>query len=175
MREIKEKNIKKIVKINIKNKNQVGSDRIANAVGVYKKYKSNCIILDFGTATTFDVVTKNGSYNGGIIAPGVNLSMKSLVKVADQIPNFLLKKQKKIVGKNTVEALRSGFYWGYLGLINNIIFKIEKETKKKYKIIFTGGYANLFKKSIIRSFTIDKNITIKGIVEIFKENRKNLI
>tara|TARA_Y100000590_G_scaffold408575_1_gene499789 strand:- start:135 stop:911 length:777 start_codon:yes stop_codon:yes gene_type:complete len=175
LREIKEKNIKKIVKINIKNKNQVGSDRIANAVGVYKKYKSNCIILDFGTATTFDVVTKNGSYNGGIIAPGVNLSMKSLVKVADQIPNFLLKKQKKIVGKNTVEALRSGFYWGYLGLINNIIFKIEKETKKKYKIIFTGGYANLFKKSIIRSFTIDKNITIKGIVEIFKENRKNLI
>ena len=175
LREIKEKNIKKIVKINIKNKNQVGSDRIANAVGVYKKYKSNCFILDFGTATTFDVVTKNGSYNGGIIAPGVNLSMKSLVKVADQIPNFLLKKQKKIVGKNTVEALRSGFYWGYLGLINNIIFKIEKETKKKYKIIFTGGYANLFKKSIIRSFTIDKNITIKGIVEIFKENRKNLI
>ena len=175
LREIKEKNIKKIVKINIKNKNQVGSDRIANAVGGYKKYKSNCIILDFGTATTFDVVTKNGSYNGGIIAPGVNLSMKSLVKVADQIPNFLLKKQKKIVGKNTVEALRSGFYWGYLGLINNIIFKIEKETKKKYKIIFTGGYANLFKKSIIRSFTIDKNITIKGIVEIFKENRKNLI
>ena len=175
LREIKEKNIKKIVKINIKNKNQVGSDRIANAVGVYKKYKSNCIILDFGTATTFDVVTKNGSYNGGIIAPGVNLSMKSLVKVADQIPNFLLKKQKKIVGKNTVEALRSGFYWGYLGLINNIIFKIEKETKKKYKIIFTGGHANLFKKSIIRHFTIDKNITIKGIVEIFKENRKNLI
>ena len=175
LREIKEKNIKKIVKINIKNKNQVGSDRIANAVGVYKKYKSNGIVLDFGTATTFDVITKNGTYNGGLIAPGVNLSMKSLVKVADQIPNFLLKKQKKIVGKNTVEALRSGFYWGYLGLINNIIFKIEKETKKKYKIIFTGGYANLFKKSIIRSFTIDKNITIKGIVEIFKENRKNLI
>ena len=175
LREIKEKNIKKIVKINIKNKNQVGSDRIANAVGVYKKYKSNCIILDFGTATTFDVVTKNGSYNGGIIAPGVNLSMESLVKVADQIPNFLLKKQKKIVGKNTVEALRSGFYWGYVGLINNIILKIEKETKKKYKIIFTGGYADLFKTSIIRRFTIDKNITIEGIIEIFKENRKNLI
>ena len=175
LREIKEKNIKKIVKINIKNKNQVGSDRIANAVGVYKKYKSNCIILDFGTATTFDVVTKNGSYNGGIIAPGVNLSMKSLVKVADQIPNFLLKKQKKIVGKNTVEALRSGFYWGYLGLINNIIFKIEKETKKKYKIIFTGGFAKLFKATIVRPFIVDKNITIRGIAEIFKENKKKLI
>ena len=91
-REIKEKNIKKIVKINIKNKNQVGSDRIANAVGVYKWYKSNCIVLDFGTATTFDVVTKNGIYNGGVIAPGVNLSMQSLSNSADQIPMFSIKK-----------------------------------------------------------------------------------
>jgi len=159
---------------NIKNKNQVGSDRIANSVGVYKKYKTNCIVLDFGTATTFDVVTKKGIYNGGIIAPGVNLSIKSLTNSADQIPNFYIKKQKKIIGKNTLEALRSGFYWGYSGLINNIILKIEKETKKKYKIIFTGGYANLFKTSIIRPFKIDKNITIKGIIEIFKENKKYL-
>ena len=131
LKEIKEKNINKIVKINIKNKKQVGSDRIANAVGVYKRYKSNCIVLDFGTATTFDVVTKSGIYNGGIIAPGVNLSLKSLLSAADQIPFFSLKKQKKTIGKNTIEALRSGFYWGYSGLINNIILKIEKETKKK--------------------------------------------
>ena len=101
--------------------------------------------MDFGTATTFDVVTKNGIYNGGIIAPGINLSLKSLIYSADQVPIFSIKKQKKIIGKNTVEALRSGFYWGYIGLINNIIKKIEKETRKKYKIIFTGGYANLFK------------------------------
>jgi len=175
LHEIKEKNIKKIVKINIKNKKQIGSDRIANAVGVYKKYKCNCIVLDFGTATTFDVVTKEGIYNGGIIAPGINLSLKSLVKSADQIPPFILKVQKKIIGKNTIEALRSGFYWGYLGLINNIIFKIEKETKKKYKIIFTGGFANLFKASLIRPFSVDKNITIKGIIEIFKANKKHLI
>ena len=174
LREIKEKGIKTIVKINLKNKKQIGSDRIANAVGVFKIYKCNCIVLDFGTATTFDVVTKNGIYNGGIIAPGVTLSMKSLSSFADQIPIFTIKKQKKIIGKNTVEALRSGFYWGYSGLINNIIIKIEKETNKKYKIIFTGGYANLFKTSIIRSFKIDKNITIKGIIEIFKKNQKYL-
>jgi len=174
LREIKEKTINKIVQINIKNKDQVGSDRIANSVGVYKKYKTNCIVLDFGTATTFDVVTKKGIYNGGIIAPGVNLSIKNLTNSADQIPNFHIKKQKKIIGKNTLEALRSGFYWGYSGLINNIILKIEKETKKKYKIIFTGGYAELFKTSIVRPFEIDKNITIKGIIEIFKENRKYL-
>ena len=173
--EIKEKNINKIVKINIKNKNQVGSDRIANAVGAYKKYKSNCIIIDFGTATTFDVVTKNGVYNGGIIAPGVNLSLKSLISSADQIPTFSLKKQNKIIGKNTVGALRSGFYWGYVGLINNIILRIEKETKKKYKIIFTGGYADLFKRSVKRPFVVDKNITIKGIVEIYKNNKKYLV
>ncbi len=174
LREIKETRIKKVIKINIKNRNQVGSDRIANAVGVFKKYKSNCIVLDFGTATTFDVVTSNGIYNGGIIAPGVNLSINSLTNAADQIPVFSIKKQKKVIGKNTIEALRSGFYWGYSGLINNIILKIEKETKKKYKVIFTGGYADLFKTSIIRPFIIDRNITIKGIIEIFKKNRKYL-
>tara|TARA_B100001996_G_scaffold360435_1_gene326436 strand:+ start:907 stop:1686 length:780 start_codon:yes stop_codon:yes gene_type:complete len=175
LREIREKEINKIIKINIKNKKQVGSDRIANAVGAFIKYKTNCIIVDFGTATTFDVVTKFGTYNGGIIAPGIKLSIKSLSSSADQIPNFFLKKQKKIIGKNTIEALRSGFYWGYIGLINNIILKIEKETKKKYKIIFTGGYANLFKTSMIRRFYIDKNITIKGIVEILKYNKKILL
>jgi len=174
LREIKETRIKKVIKINIKNRNQVGSDRIANAVGAFKKYKSNCIVLDFGTATTFDVVTSNGIYNGGIIAPGVNLSINSLTNAADQIPVFSIKKQKKVIGKNTIEALRSGFYWGYSGLINNIILKIEKETKKKYKVIFTGGYADLFKTSIIRPFIIDRNITIKGIIEIFKKNRKYL-
>ena len=174
LKEIKEKKIEKIVKINLKNRNQVGSDRIANSVGAYKKYKTNCIILDFGTATTFDVVTKDGIYNGGIIAPGVDLSIKSLTNSADQIPFFSITKHKKIIGKNTIEALRSGFYWGYSGLINNIILKIEKETKKKFKIIFTGGYAELFKTSIKKPFTIDKNITIRGVIEIFKENKKYL-
>ncbi len=174
-KEIKEQSIRKIVKINIKNKKQVGSDRIANAVGVYKKYKNNCIVLDFGTATTFDVIRKNGTYDGGVISPGVNLSIKSLAKFADQIPIFSLTKPKKIIGKNTKEALRAGFFWGYVGLINSIISKIEKETKLKYRIIFTGGYADLFKTSIIRPFKIDKNITICGIIEIFKNNIKNLI
>jgi len=175
LKEIKEKNIEKIVKINLKNRNQVGSDRIANSVGAYKKYKTDCIILDFGTATTFDVVTKDGIYNGGIIAPGIDLSIKSLTNSADRIPFFSITKRKRIIGKNTNEALRSGFYWGYTGLINSIILEIEKETRKKFKIIFTGGYAELFKTSIKKSITIDKNITIRGIIEIFKENKKHLI
>ena len=174
LKEIKDKKINKIIKINIKNNKQVGSDRIANAVGVYKEFKSNCIVLDFGTATTFDVVTKNGIYNGGVISPGINLAIKSLSNSADQIPFFSLKKQSKVIGKNTIEALRSGFYWGYSGLVNNIIQKIEMETKKKYTIVFTGGYANLFKTSIYRPFKVDKNITIKGIIEIYKKNEKYL-
>ena len=129
--EINNKSIKKTIKISVKNKKQVGSDRVANAIGVYKKYKLNSIVVDFGTATTFDVVTSDGVYKGGIIAPGINISIKSLSNSADQIPIFTIKKQKKIIGKNTLEALGSGFYWGYTGLINNIIYKIEKETKKK--------------------------------------------
>ena len=173
--EIKENKIKNIIRLNITNKKQLGSDRIANSVGVYKKYKTNCIVVDFGTATTFDIVTKKGSYNGGVIAPGVNLSIKSLTVSADQIPTFSIKKQKKIIGKNTLEALNAGFYWGYAGLINNIISKIEKETQKKYKVIFTGGYADLFKTSIRRAFTVDKNITIRGIIEIYKQNIRNFI
>ena len=114
LREIKENTIDKIIKINIKNKSQVGSDRIANAVGVYKKYKTNCIVLDFGTATTFDVVTKNGIYNGGIIAPGVNLSIKSLSSTADQIPFFSIKKRKKNYRK---KYYRSFIFWFLLGLL----------------------------------------------------------
>ena len=172
-KEIKEKKIDKIVNIKLKNVSQVGSDRIANAVGVFKKYKTDSIVLDFGTATTFDVVTKNGIYKGGVIAPGVNLSINSLTSFADQIPIFKIKRQKNVVGKNTIQALCSGFYWGYSGLINNIISKIEKETNKKYKIIFTGGYAKLFKTSLKRPFKIDKNITINGIIEIYKNNINN--
>jgi len=175
LREIKEKKIDKIVKIKVKNINQLGSDRIANAVGVYKKYKINCIVVDLGTATTFDVVNKQGVYNGGIISPGIKLSIKSLSNSADQIPLFSLRKPKKIIGKNTIEALQSGFYWGYVGLINSIILKIENETNKKYKVIFTGGYAGLFKTSIKRPFAIDRNITISGIIEIFKKNKSYLI
>ena len=173
--EIKDKKIKKNIIINLKNKNQIGSDRIANAISVYNKYKNNCIVVDFGTATTFDVITKKGVYNGGVIAPGVNLSIKNLAYSADQIPFFKLKVKKNGIGKNTLEALRAGFYWGYSGLIKNIIEKIEHETKRKYKIIFTGGYANMLKSSITKSVIIDKNITINGLIEIFKQNKKYLI
>ena len=137
IKELKQFNLNKILKIDV-NKKQVGSDRIANAISIINN-KDNFIILDFGTATTFDVILKN-RYKGGIIAPGVNISLETLVEKARLIPNTKLTKIKNIIGKNTQNAVKSGFYWGYQGLIENIINLIEKKNKKKFKIIFTGDF-----------------------------------
>ena len=164
--EIKNLKINKIIKINIKNKKNLGSDRIANAIGA-KKLK-NCLIIDFGTATTFDVI-KNGIYEGGVIAPGVNLSIKNLSQETALLPKINLKSHQKSYGKNTNEALNAGFVWGYEGLINNIIDKIISRSKIKYKILLTGGYANFFKKMIKKKVVIDQDITIKGIANAYKE------
>ena len=161
--EIKDLSIKKLIKISV-NKKQIGSDRLCNAIGVNDN-KNNYIIVDFGTATTFDVVIKN-KYLGGIIAPGVSLSLNTLTSKASLIPSLKLKKVKNILGKTTISAVRSGFYWGYIGLVENIIDKISKRTNKKFKLILTGGYAHLFIKSIKQKAYIDKDITIKGLLKI---------
>ena len=124
VKELKQFNLKKILKIEVNTK-QVGSDRLANAISVIN-HKDNFIILDFGTATTFDVILKN-RYKGGIIAPGVNISLETLVEKARLIPNTKLTKIKNIIGKNTQNAVKSGFYWGYQGLIKNIINLIKKK------------------------------------------------
>ena len=161
--EIKDFSIKKLIKISV-NKKQIGSDRLCNAIGV-NDYKNNYIIVDFGTATTFDVVIKN-KYLGGIIAPGVSLSLNTLTSKASQIPSLKLKKVKNILGKTTISAVRSGFYWGYIGLVENIIDKISKHTNKKFKLVLTGGYSHLFIRSIKQKAYIDKDITIKGLLKI---------
>ena len=164
--EIKDFDLEKIIKINVKNKKQLGSDRIANAIGA-KKFK-NCLILDFGTATTFDVI-KNEVYEGGVIAPGVKLSIMNLNNSTALLPLINLNKNQKNYGKNTKEALNAGFVWGYEGLINNIINKIISREKNKYKIILTGGYASFFKRIIKEKISIDQDITIKGITKVYKE------
>jgi type III pantothenate kinase len=164
--EIKSLNIKKIIKINVNKINQLGSDRIVNAIGA-KKYK-NCLIVDFGTATTFDII-KNGVYEGGVIAPGVKSSMVNLTNSTALLPMFSLKKNQKNYGKNTKDALNAGFIWGYEGLINNIINKITSKWQIKYKLILTGGYAIFFKKIIKKKAIVDQNITIKGIAKVYKE------
>ena len=164
--ELKKIDLKDIIKIKV-NLKQIGSDRLANSISV-SKLNSNYIIIDFGTATTFDVIIKN-NYYGGIIAPGINLSIKSLKNNASLIPNFTLQRVKKVIGKNTLSALRSGFFWGYTGLINNIIKLIKIETKKNFKIIVTGGYSHLFNSSLDYKVSIDKDITIKGLIKIINK------
>ena len=161
--EIKKLNLKKFIKIHV-DKIQIGSDRICNAIGVNDN-KNNYIIIDFGTATTFDVVIKN-KYLGGVIAPGLSLSLNKLISKASLIPPLKLKKVNKVLGKNTVSAVRSGFYWGYIGLVQNIIDEISKQSRKKFKIILTGGFSHLFFKAIKQNTSIDKDITIKGLMKI---------
>ena len=126
--------------------------------------KNNFIILDFGTATTFDVLIRN-TYFGGIIAPGVRLSLNTLSDKATLIPKIDLKKIRKVIGNNTISAVRSGFFWGYAGLIDNIINLIKKETGKSFKVFITGGFANLFKNSITSKVSLNKDITINGLIK----------
>ena len=159
--ELKTLKLNRLIKIKV-NYKQIGSDRLANAIGVINN-KDNFIILDFGTATTFDVLIKK-TYHGGVIAPGVKLSLNTLTDKATQIPNINLKKTNKVIGLNTISAVRAGFFWGYTGLIDNIIYLIKKETKKSFKIIITGGFSDLFKNSINTKVTLNKDVTIKGLI-----------
>ncbi len=163
--EIKELNLKSLIKINV-NYKQVGSDRLTNAISLINN-KDNFIILDFGTATTFDVLIKE-TYEGGIIAPGIKISLNTLSDKATLIPKINLVKISKVIGVDTISAVRSGFFWGYAGLIDNIVNLIKKETGKSFKLVITGGFSNLFKRSIKTKLTKDKNITIKGLIKISK-------
>ena len=167
--EIKQFNIRKIIKFRIKQYSQIGSDRIANAIGVTQKFNENCIVIDFGTATTFDVIKKNGIYDGGVIAPGINLSIENLFSSTALLPMFKLKKYPNNYGKNTKDALSSGFFWGYEGLINSIIKKIIKKNGKNFKIVLTGGYSYLFKNRLVKKVKIENDITMQGIIKIYRE------
>ena len=158
--ELKELNLRSILKIDV-NYKQVGSDRLANAISISKKNK-NFVILDFGTATTFDVLIGN-NYKGGIISPGINLSLNTLSNKASLIPKINLKRMSKVIGKDTKSAVRSGFFWGYAGLIDNIINLIKKETKKSFDVVITGGFSKLFKNSIKTKTKQDFDITINGL------------
>ena len=163
--EIKNLKLDKLIDIKV-NKKQVGSDRLANSIAAID-FRNNYIIIDFGTATTFDVLIKK-KYLGGIISPGINLSLNTLISKASLIPEINLKKIANVIGKNTLDAVRSGFFWGYAGLIDNMIKLIRKQTKSKFKIILTGGLADLYKSSIYSKSKVDKDLTIKGIIKIAK-------
>ena len=167
--EIKKLNLKKLINIRVDKYSDLGSDRIANAIGAYYKFNSNCIVIDFGTATTFDVVKKNATYDGGVIAPGIKLSIENLFSSTALLPMFKLNQYPKRYGKNTIDALSSGFFWGYEGLINNIIKKIIKKNGISFKIVLTGGYSYLFKNRLIKKATVENDITMQGIIKIYKD------
>jgi len=160
--ELKKLKLNNLLKIKV-NKKQIGSDRLANAISVIDK-KRNFIVVDFGTATNFDVVIKD-NYIGGILAPGVNLSLNTLSDKASLIPKIKLEKIKNVIGKNTTSAIRAGFYHGYSGLIDNIIKMIIKQTGKSFNIILTGGYSYLFKNSIKGKTIIKRDLTINGVLK----------
>ena len=161
--EVKDLNLKSLIRIKA-NYKQVGSDRLTNAISLVNN-EDNFIVLDFGTATTFDVLVKN-TYSGGIIAPGVKISLSTLSDKATLIPKINLKKIRNVIGNDTISAVRSGFFWGYAGLIDNIIYLIKKETRKSFKVIITGGFSDLFKNSITTKVNHNKDITINGLIKI---------
>ena len=163
--EVKELKLRSLIKIRV-NFKQVGSDRLTNAISLLNN-KDNFIILDLGTATTFDVITQK-TYSGGIIAPGIKISLNTLSDNATLIPKINLKKIKKVIGIDTISAVRSGFFWGYAGLIDNIVNLIKKETGKSFKLVITGGFSDLFKNSIKTKLKQNKDITIKGLIKISK-------
>ncbi len=160
--EIKKLNLSNLLKIKVKY-NQVGSDRITNCIALAEN-KKNFIIIDLGTATTFDILLGK-NYIGGIIAPGIKISLNTLSDRATLIPKIYLKKMKKVVGIDTKSAVRSGFFWGYAGLIDNIVNLIKKETRKSFKIIITGGLSSLIKNPIKTKTIEDKDITLKGLIK----------
>ena len=147
------------------NLNQIGSDRIANYAYAYSKKIKNCIIVDFGTATTFDVI-KNNQYLGGLIFPGINLSMDSLLKNAELIKTSKISKSDQIVNNNTSASIQSGFYFGYLHAVNGILKQIIKENNFTPKVYITGGLGKIFRDKIIYKPIYNEYLTLEGIREI---------
>lgn len=152
---------------------QVGADRLVNTVGAYDRYGGNLIVVDFGTATTFDVVDHDGAYAGGVIAPGVNLSLKALHDAAAALPFIDVTKPEHVVGTNTVACMQSGIYWGYIGLIEGLCARIRAEREAPMKVIGTGGLSTLFAQGTDVLQVIDTDLTIHGLVLIDALNRED--
>ena len=168
-----ENNLKIGIDINIDNPSEAGADRIVNAVAVKKFYNKPSIVIDFGTATTFDIVSKTGSYEGGIIAPGVNLSLEALYMAASRLPRIKVDNTKNIniVGKNTIDSMYSGIYWGYISLIEGLVKRINEEKNFNYYVIATGGLSNLFSKNCSIIEKVDNELTLNGLIHIYNINK----
>ncbi len=151
----------------------VGPDRIVNAAGAYARHGGDLIVVDFGTATTCDVVAKDGAYIGGIIAPGVNLSLEALHMAAAALPHIDISKPEKVIGTNTVDCMQSGVFWGYIALVKECCARIKAEREREMTVIGTGGLAPLFAETEELFDVIEDDLTMHGLTVIHDYNKSN--
>lgn len=163
------------LRIDVPNPREVGADRLADSVAAHAAYKGDVIVVDFGTATTFDVVGADGSYRGGVIAPGINLSMSALYAAAAKLPHVAIQPPHadgRAIGTNTVDAMQSGVFWGYIGLIEGLIARIKAEIGQPVTVVATGGLAPLFERHTKAIDHVDGDLTITGLALIHKRNER---
>jgi len=160
------------IEVHLDKPSEAGADRLVNAVGAHMAYDGDLLVIDSGTATTFDVVAADGAYKGGAIAPGINLSMHALHQAAAKLPRIAIEKPDKIIGTDTVGAMKSGIFWGYVGLIEYMIKAIKAEYQKPMKVIATGGVASLFEGATEAIDIFDPDLTLRGLLEIYQRTIK---
>jgi type III pantothenate kinase len=168
-----EPNVRKGVEAKVQFPDEVGSDRLINTLAAHASYGGPAIVVDLGTATTFDVVDEDGNYRGGAIAPGINLSMEALHMAAAMLPRVAIGRPVRIIGTNTVECMKSGVFWGYVGLIEGLIQRIKAEYGKPMKVIITGGLAPLFEGATALFDHVDGELTMRGLVLVHKLNARS--
>ena len=159
------------IPVRIGKPSEAGADRLVNALGGFLEYGGSLIIVDSGTATTFDVVGGDGGFEGGVIAPGVNLSMQALHDAAARLPRVAIRRPEKVVGTDTVGAMQSGVFWGYVALIDGLIARIKSEYARPMTVVATGGVASLFEGATTAIDRFDPDLTLRGLLEIWRRNR----
>lgn len=166
-----EPEVKLGIEVRLERPQEVGADRLANAVGGHLLLAGALIVVDFGTATTFDVVDADGHYCGGVISPGINLSLEALHGATAKLPRIAIERPRQAIGRDTLGAMQSGIYWGYVGLIEGLVGRIRAEWAQPMKTIATGGLAPVFFGQTPALDRHEPDLTMRGLVEIFRRNR----